>query len=103
MRPKLDNILGHLSALREFRLPNDAYPYIANLERWMKDYWKDTPPDLAPVSFSKNEVDFAYLAGVFNSLGIDGLANELERLKELNVMPHQMLLIARKPQHEAIG
>jgi len=47
MRPKLHNILAHLSALREFRLPDNAYPYIANLERWMKTYWKDDP---APTS-----------------------------------------------------
>lgn len=41
--------------------------------------------------YSANEVDGAYLLGVFNSGGIDKLSDELKRLKELDVKPHQIL------------
>ena len=50
---------------------------------------------LAPVSgslcFSEHEIDFAYLCGVFNVSGIDGLHKEIQRLKELGKEPHDII------------
>lgn len=45
--------------------------------------------------FTKNEVDFAYCAGVFNTGGIDKLSDELNRLKELKKEPSDIILAAR--------
>lgn len=38
--------------------------------------------------FTANDIDGAYFLGVFNASGIDGLANELKRIKDLGMMPH---------------
>jgi hypothetical protein len=46
--------------------------------------------------FSEREVDFAYLCGVFNTSGIDGLHNEIQRLKELDKEPHDIIEACRK-------
>ena len=48
------------------------------------------------LQFSKREVDFAYLCGVFNTSGIDGLHNEIQRLKELGKEPHDIIEACRK-------
>jgi len=41
--------------------------------------------------FYPNDVDGAYLLGVFNVSGIDGLQKEIKRLKELKVHPNQII------------
>lgn len=46
--------------------------------------------------FSEREVDFAYLCGVLNTSGIDGLHNEIQRLKELGKEPHDIIEACRK-------
>ena len=46
--------------------------------------------------FSEREVDFAYLCGVFNTSGIDGLHKEIQRLKELGKEPHDIIEACRK-------
>ena len=46
--------------------------------------------------FSEREVDFAYLCGVFNTSGIDGLHKEIQRLKELDKEPHDIIEACRK-------
>ena len=46
--------------------------------------------------FSEFEVDFAYLCGVFNTSGIDGLHTEIQRLKELGKEPHDIIEACRK-------
>lgn len=46
--------------------------------------------------FSEREVDFAYLCGAFNTSGIDGLHNEIQRLKELGKEPHDIIEACRK-------
>ena len=55
---------------------------------------------LQPVSsllrFSEHEIDFAYLCGVFNTSGIDGLHKEIQRLKELGKEPHDIIEACRK-------
>ena len=48
-----------------------------------------------PLHFTKNEVDFAYCAGVFNIGEIDKLSDELNRLKELKKEPSDIILAAR--------
>ena len=45
--------------------------------------------------FTANDVDGAYLLGVFNTTGLDGLAKELARLKELKMNPSTMLEILK--------
>lgn len=40
--------------------------------------------------FSSNDVDLSYCCGVFNVVGIDGLSDELKRLKEINKKPHEI-------------
>ena len=45
--------------------------------------------------YSEREIDFAYLAGVFNVSGIDGLHEEIIRLKKLGKNPHDIILSAR--------
>ena len=46
--------------------------------------------------FSERDVDFAYLCGVFNTSGIDGLHNEIQRLKELGKEPHNIIEACQK-------
>ena len=46
--------------------------------------------------YSEREIDFAYLAGVFNVSGIDGLQKEIERLKGLGKNPHDIIISARE-------
>jgi hypothetical protein len=43
------------------------------------------------IKFTANDVDGAYLLGVFNSAGLDGLGKEIERLKTLKLKPSQMI------------
>jgi len=38
----------------------------------------------------KRHIDLAYLTGVFNVVGIDGLQKELTRLKEIGKKPHDI-------------
>jgi hypothetical protein len=54
------------------------------------------PPVSGSLRFSEREVDFAYLCGVFNASGIDGLQNEIQRLKELGKEPHDIIEACRK-------
>jgi len=46
--------------------------------------------DLQPNKFTDRDIDFVYLIAVFNVSGIDGLHNEIQRLKKLGKEPHQM-------------
>ncbi len=55
--------------------------------------------DNTTLSYSKNDVDFSYFAGVFNVSGIDGLSKEIERLKEIGKTPHDIILSARECSH----
>lgn len=41
--------------------------------------------------YTKNDVDFAYLTGVFNASGMDGLHSEIQRLKGLGKNPHEII------------
>lgn len=50
------------------------------------------------LSFSEHEIDFAYLCGVFNTSGIDGLHNEIQRLKELGKEPHNIIEACKCPK-----
>jgi len=45
--------------------------------------------------YSEREIDLAYLTGVFNVSGIDGLQKEIERLKGLGKNPHDIIIAAR--------
>ena len=51
---------------------------------------------IGSLRFSEREVDFAYLCGVFNASGIDGLHTEIQRLKELGEEPHDIIIAARE-------
>lgn len=48
--------------------------------------------------YSEREIDFAYLAGVFNVSGIDGLQKEIARLKGLGKNPHDIIIAARQSE-----
>jgi len=48
-------------------------------------------------TYTEQEIDFAYLAGVFNVSGIDGLYNEIQRLKSLGKNPHDIIIEGRNP------
>lgn len=52
-------------------------------------------PVIGSLRFSEREVDFAYLCGVFNASGIDGLHKEIQRLKELGKEPHNIIEACR--------
>lgn len=41
--------------------------------------------------WSDNDIDFAYLMGIFNTGGIDVLSDELNRLKGLNSKPSKFI------------
>lgn len=47
--------------------------------------------------FSSNDVDLSYCCGVFNVVGIDGLSDELKRLKEINKKPHEIFNFKKRP------
>jgi len=40
--------------------------------------------------YTKDDIDLAYCAGIWNTGGIDILGKELERLKHLKVKPHMI-------------
>ena len=42
---------------------------------------------------TKHQIDLAYLIGVFNVVGIDGLQKEIQRLKEIGMNPHELFAI----------
>ena len=46
--------------------------------------------------YSEREIDLAYLVGVFNVSGFDGLQKEIERLKGLGKNPHDIIIAERK-------
>ena len=80
-----------------------AYPDSISVQQALLQVWNECEQEqlrIANVSgslrFSEREVDFAYLCGVFNTSGIDGLHNEIQRLKELGKEPHDIIEACRK-------
>ena len=80
-----------------------AYPDSINVQQALLQVWNECEQEqlrIANVSgslrFSEREVDFAYLCGVFNTSGIDGLHTEIQRLKELGKEPHDIIEACRK-------
>jgi len=41
--------------------------------------------------YTAKDVDMAYIIGAFNSAKLDGLGDELKRLKELKKLPHEIV------------
>lgn len=60
------------------------------------DYLKDELHKIFNEKYTKRELDFSYLMGVFNTSGIDGLHKETERLKELGKEPHDIINMLRQ-------
>jgi hypothetical protein len=54
-----------------------------------------TEEEKKELKYSANDIDGAYLIGVFNSSGIDGLDKELKRIKEMGILPHQIFEIIK--------
>ena len=80
-----------------------AYPDSISVQQALLQVWNECEQEqlrIANVSgslrFSEREVDFAYLCGVFNTSGIDGLHTEIQRLKELGKEPHDIVEACRK-------
>jgi hypothetical protein len=65
------------------------------IERTMLTTPRNPPLPQSEVSgslrFSERDVDFAYLCGVFNVSGIDGLHKEIQRLKAIGKDPHDII------------
>jgi antirestriction protein ArdC len=79
-----------------FNLNNDTMTTEQNeikSAEWRK---KNLSKNSDSLQFSEREVDFAYLCGVFNVSGIDGLHTEIQRLKELGKEPHDIIEACRK-------
>lgn len=91
--PLLDQILYDTTGMLV-----ENHPYIAEA---MDEYHQSKLKllGIADVSgslrFSEHEIDFAYLCGVFNVSGIDGLHKEIQRLKELGKDPHDIIEACR--------
>jgi hypothetical protein len=51
------------------------------------------------LNYSEREIDLAYLMGVFNVSGIDGLQKEIERLKGIDKSPHDIFTAERRYNH----
>jgi hypothetical protein len=85
---------------RYINLPTDS----GNMTERARQYLKANPQALDLVStggslqFSEHDVDFAYLCGVFNTSGIDGLHNEIQRLRELGKNPHDIIQLIKQQQ-----
>ena len=74
--------------------PISVLKYITVLEEQSEQLHKTNVS--GSLRFSEREVDFAYLCGVFNTSGIDGLHTEIQRLKELGKEPHNIIEACRK-------
>jgi len=55
--------------------------------------------DIKEVTFTANDVDGVYLLGVFTSAGLDGLAEEIKRLKKIGMMPNQLITLLKSQNH----
>ena len=42
------------------------------------------------IVYTERDIDLSYFVGVFNVSGIEGLTNELQRLKKLHANPHDI-------------
>ena len=85
-----------------------AYPNSTSVQQALLKVWNECEQEQKQVKncsipavsgslrFSEREVDFAYLCGVFNTSGIDGLHTEIQRLKELGKEPHDIVEACRK-------
>lgn len=83
-------------------MPEDAQTDEADLVQNVESYLQTEGKNivLSDVSgslrFSERDVDFAYLCGVFNVSGIDGLHKEIQRLKAIGKDPHDIIEACRK-------
>ena len=80
-----------------------AYPESVSVQQALLKVWNECEQEqlrIAAVSgslrFSERDVDFAYLCGVFNVSGIDGLHKEIQRLKAIGKDPHDIIEACRK-------
>jgi len=51
---------------------------------------KESEVKTAEEQYTKNDIDLAYLTGVFNTSGIDATGKEIERLKKIGKKPHDI-------------
>lgn len=49
-----------------------------------------------PIEEVNRIVDATYVTAVFNVVGIEGLTKELDRLKSINITPHELIYKLRK-------
>ena len=61
----------------------------------LKEYVGEESKPKVSAQYTESDIDLAYLAGVFNASGIDGLYNEIQRLKSLGKNPHDIIIEGR--------
>ena len=75
-----------------------AYPDSISVQQALLQVWNECEQQQCAIhdvsgtlsDQTKRHIDFAYLTGVFNVSGIDGLQKELTRLKEIGKNPHDI-------------
>lgn len=78
----------------ERRLGLDENHVIIDRDAW--EYTLNLPNINGKLTFSANDIDGAYLLGIFNTSGLDGLSKELDRLKKLKINLSIMLSVLKQ-------
>lgn len=73
-------------------LPDSCKEIMIGLEKTFKESIEADVNGL--LRFSERELDIAYLSGVFNVSGIEGLNKEIKRLKSIGKSPHDIIIEA---------
>jgi len=81
-----------------YPLPVTSMEEVKSMEDWCDRFADEIMPLLD--EFTTNDIDGAYLLGVFNVSGLDGLGKEIKRLKKLEVMPHMIIEILKNKQED---
>lgn len=77
-----ENLEASIIILKQFR---QEYASIVNERK-----------DSAGSSYNTNDIDLAYLTGAFNVGGMDGLSQEIKRIKKLGKQPHDIIDFCKK-------
>jgi hypothetical protein len=88
--PHLDNLINDLKTYdRNDMLSDDGRNQLNEYEAIKQELSIADVSGMLPDQ-TKRYIDLAYLTGVFNVSGIDGLQKELTRLKDIGKNPHDI-------------